>query len=156
MPLPLVVLLLVTALGSALVAGVFFAFSGFVMPALRALPAADGAAAMRAINVSAVRAPLMLAIFGTAICAVGCAVWCVIAGVAVPWAVAAAALYLIGVVGLTAFYHVPRNDTLARLGDSAEAEHYWPRYVREWTGWNHLRSLAGALSAAGFLIGALG
>jgi uncharacterized membrane protein len=73
-------------------------------------------------------------------------------GAAVAWSVTAAAVYLVGVVGLTAFYHVPRNDALERLGDSAGVDDYWPRYVREWTGWNHVRALAGALSAAGFLI----
>lgn len=40
-----------TALACALVAGVFFAFSNFVMEALARLPAEQGAAAMREINV---------------------------------------------------------------------------------------------------------
>src|SRR5690606_29761669 len=38
------------AVGSALVAGVFFAFSSFVMPALATLPAAPAIRAMQAIN----------------------------------------------------------------------------------------------------------
>jgi uncharacterized membrane protein len=43
-----------TALGCGLIAGVFFAFSTFVMPALARLPAAQGIAAMNAINVAAI------------------------------------------------------------------------------------------------------
>jgi uncharacterized membrane protein len=39
-------------LGSGLIAGVFFAFSTFVMKALARLPAAHGIAAMQSINVS--------------------------------------------------------------------------------------------------------
>jgi uncharacterized membrane protein len=52
----LFVLTLFAALGCGLVAGVFFAFSTFVMKALARLPAEQGIAAMQAINV-AVRSP---------------------------------------------------------------------------------------------------
>ena len=57
------------ALGSAALAGVFGTSSGFVMRALGDLPPAAGAAAMQAVNVTALRPPLLTAIFGTgAIC----------------------------------------------------------------------------------------
>ena len=39
--------------GCSVIAGVFFTFSGFVMPALGRLPAPQGIAAMQAINVTA-------------------------------------------------------------------------------------------------------
>jgi uncharacterized membrane protein len=45
---------LASALGCGLVAGVSFAFSAFVMPALKRLKPAEGIAAMQAINVAAV------------------------------------------------------------------------------------------------------
>jgi uncharacterized membrane protein len=45
------VLTVVAALGCGLNAGVFFAFSSFVMAALRRLPPAQGIAAMQSINV---------------------------------------------------------------------------------------------------------
>ena len=41
---------LASALGCGLVAGVFFAFSTFVMPALKRLPPAHGIAVMQSIN----------------------------------------------------------------------------------------------------------
>ena len=47
-----------------------FAFSSFVMPALRRLRPAQGAAAMQSINVTAVRPPFMLAFGGTAVSSV--------------------------------------------------------------------------------------
>ena len=50
-----------------MVAGVFFAFSAFVMRALARLPAPQGIAAMRAINVVAVTPAFMVALFGTAL-----------------------------------------------------------------------------------------
>ncbi len=54
------------AVGAGVVAGVWFAFSGFVMAAFDRLPAAQAEDAMRAINVTALRPPLMIAMFGTA------------------------------------------------------------------------------------------
>src|SRR6267142_4644860 len=56
------VLTLLTALGCALMAGVFFAFSAFVMKALARLPPAQGVKAMQAINVAAVK-PHFLTVF---------------------------------------------------------------------------------------------
>jgi uncharacterized membrane protein len=61
----------VSALGCGLMAGVFFAFSAFVMKALSHLPAAQGIAAMQSINVAAITPLFMAALFGTA---VGCLV----------------------------------------------------------------------------------
>src|SRR5215208_1714033 len=56
-----------TALGCGLVAGVFFAFSTLVMPALKRLPPAHGIAAMQSINKLAVTAAFMTTPFGTAV-----------------------------------------------------------------------------------------
>ena len=58
-------LTVVTAVGSAIVGGVLFAFSGFVMAGLDRLRPGEAVAAMNAINVTAVRPPLMLAMLGT-------------------------------------------------------------------------------------------
>ena len=62
----LFVLTFLAALGCAMMAGVFFAFSAFVMKALARLPAEQGVAAMQAINVAAVTFAFMAALFGTA------------------------------------------------------------------------------------------
>jgi len=61
-----VALTFASALGCGLNAGVFFAFSSFVMPALARVPAAQGIAAMNSINVFAVTPVFMTALFGTA------------------------------------------------------------------------------------------
>src|SRR6476646_7433171 len=57
---------LFSALGCGLIAGVFFAFSTFVMSALARLPAAQGIAAMQAINITVINPWFMLAFLGTA------------------------------------------------------------------------------------------
>ncbi len=86
------ILALVTAVGCGCTGGALYAFSAFVMPALARLPAAGGVAAMQAMNVTAVRAPFMLAFMGTAALSVAVAV----AGVAPrggahgPWLLAGA------------------------------------------------------------------
>ena len=138
----LVGLTLATALGCGLTAGVFFAFSTFVMPALGRLPAAEGIAAMQQINVKAINPWFMAALFGTAATsiatmAVVLADWHESYG---PYALAGGALDLLGTIGVTMFFNVPRNDALAEVDPrSPEAAGVWARYLTEWTAWNHVR-----------------
>jgi uncharacterized membrane protein len=146
-------LTLATALASGLVAGVFFAFSTFVMRGLGRLPAPQGAAAMQAINVTAITPPFMLALFGTGAASAVLAVW----GIAEwgedfgPYLVAGGALYVLGVVVLTITYHVPRNNALAGVEPtSAEATRVWSRYLVEWTTANHVRTVAPLVTAGLF------
>jgi uncharacterized membrane protein len=143
------VLTIAAAVGCGAVGGVFFAFSSFVMRALDRLPAAQGIAAMQSINVVVINPVFMTALFGT-----GAA--CVALAIADPSPVVlgAAATYLLGVLGTTMAYNVPRNDALAALDPgAAEAPSAWRRYVREWTIANHVRAVAG-LAAAGALYAA--
>jgi len=56
------ILILVAALSAAVIGGVFFAFSTFVMKALRRLPADQGIAAMQAMNVAVIN-PVFLGVF---------------------------------------------------------------------------------------------
>jgi uncharacterized membrane protein len=141
----------VTALGAGLVAGVFFAFSSFVMRALDETdPPSSGLRAMQSINRAAVRPPFMLLFFATLLVGLAASIVLVVigAGHAVWWAVAAEAVYLVGAVGLTIAFHVPRNDALGRLdADSLAASEAWPRYVRQWTRANHARVIS-ALAAS--------
>jgi len=137
------------AVGSGLAAGVFFAFSTFVMPALGRLPAERGVAAMQAVNVAAINPWFMTVLFGT-----GALSTATIVGALASWdaayglyLLAGGALYLLGVLGVTIAFHVPRNDALARL-DPTEAASHWSRYLREWTAWNHVRTIAPLLAAA--------
>jgi uncharacterized membrane protein len=53
------------------------------------------------------------------------------------------------VVAVTAVFNVPRNEKLARIDPhSAEGERLWQRYLVEWTGWNHVRTVADSAAAA--------
>jgi uncharacterized membrane protein len=151
------VLALVSALGSGLAAGVFFAFSTFVMPALGRLPAPEGIAAMQQINIKAINPWFMGALFGTAATCLATIVaaladWDSSYG---SYLVAGGALYVIGTIAVTIVFNVPRNNTLANADPaSTEAAGLWRRYLVEWTAWNHVRTVA-PLIAAGLLTGGL-
>jgi uncharacterized membrane protein len=149
----LFVLTLLAALGCAMMAGVFFAFSAFVMKALARLPAEQGVVAMQAINVAAVTFAFMVALFGTAMACGALAVWALFAWSErfAPYLLLGGALYLIGTILLTIAYHVPRNEALARVEPhSAEAQSHWRRYLSGWTAWNHLRAATALAAAAAF------
>ena len=148
---------LATALGCGLVAGVFFAFSSFVMASLKRLPSAQGIAAMQSIIIVAVTPAFMTALFGTAAACLGLVAWAVISWGEEPSALvlAGGALYLLGTIGVTVACNVPLNNRLATLLlQGAEAAGYWAKYVTTWTAWNHVRTIA-ALAAAALLTVAL-
>jgi len=151
---PLLILVVVTALGSGLVSGILFVFSTFVMQAFRRLPSEQGIAAMQSVNITAVTPPFMIVFFGTAAAFVGTSIWGI-----VDWTeptsfylLTGAGIYLIGVILVTIVFNVPRNNKLAAYDPkSSEATKYWETYLREWTRWNHVRTVT-ALLASGVLI----
>jgi uncharacterized membrane protein len=137
---PRAVVLLVTGLGAALVAGAFAVFSVLVMPALAALPGPAGVAAMQSVNRTAVRPVFMTLLFGTALlCLVVGGLE--LAGSRRPLVLIGVVLYLVGVVGVTGLANVPLNDALA------VTDVPWTDYVRRWTAWNTVRTLASLASA---------
>lgn len=153
----LFVLTFLAALGCGLIAGVFFAFSAFVMRAFARLPAAEGIAAMQSVNV-AVLNPVFLSVFvGTA---AACAALAVSAFLrwntpGAGWLLAGGLLYPVGTFLVTVAFNVPRNEALARVApaDPASAR-LWANYLVSWTAWNHVRTAA-ALAATAALIAAL-
>lgn len=146
-------LTLLAALGSGLIAGVFFAFSCFVMKALSRIPPAEGIAAMQSINIVVLN-PVFLSVF------VGTAVACLIA-IAFSWLrwsqpgavylLVGGLLYLIGTFLVTMAFNVPRNDALAAVAPaSPEGARLWADYLSSWTAWNHVRTVAALAAAASF------
>lgn len=152
---PYFVLVVLGVVGTGLVAGVFCAFSTFVMPALAALPPAQGVAAMRAINRAALMPAFMVLFLGSAVL---CAVIAVVTFVLWPDRVTVelllgSALYLFGSFGVTMMANVPRNEALEKLEPGTqEASAYWPAYVREWSGWNHVRTVASAAATVSYAL----
>lgn len=151
----LVVLTLVSALGCGLIAGVFFAFSSFVMKSLARLPAPQGIAAMQSINIVAITPWFMTALFGTA---AACVIILVSALMSLHrpgsgYLVTGALLYLCGTVLVTIVFNVPRNNALAAIDPaSSGAALFWARYVDGWSAWNHVRTSASLVAAASLTI----
>jgi uncharacterized membrane protein len=141
-------------LGAGVVGGVFFAFSSFVMPGLERLPAAQGLAAMKEINVTAEHPAFMVAFMGTT-------VLCLYLGVrgVLGWGdtraallVAGSALYLVGTFLLTVAYSVPLNNELAGVAPhAAGAAQHWRDYLDQWNWANHLRGATSVAAAAAYM-----
>jgi len=152
------VLAFAAAIGSGLMAGVFFAFSSFVMAALGRISPESGAAAMQSINVTVLNPGFLMVFMGTGvIClalAVGSYFWWDQAGA--KFALAASLVYLVGCFGVTMACNVPLNDALAAVTPGTpEAASLWARYLKDWTLWNHVRTAAPLVSAILFTVALL-
>jgi len=147
-------LVFLAAIGSGLMAGLYFAFSNSVMSGLARLPVPQGIAGMNHINV-VIQNPAFFALFmGTALIACALAVLVFFAGVPKPaWVLIGAALYLLGNIAVTIAINVPMNDALAAAAPgSAEATQLWSVYLDRWVFWNTVRFFACTASLAAFII----
>ena len=153
----LLLLTIMSSVFTGLVGGIFFAFSVFVMRALTDLPPNQGIAAMQRINVTVIN-PWFLGTFLGAVPLLGVAAYTahhIDAPHALAWLSAAFLAYTVGSVGVTMAFNVPRNNRLAAMdAASSEAARYWSVYVKEWLLWNHVRTVASLLAAAGCVVAA--
>ncbi|MGK2856869.1 MAG: DUF1772 domain-containing protein [Thermoanaerobaculia bacterium] len=106
---------LVSAVGCGLMAGFFFAFSICVMKALRALPPAQGIAALQSINVAVINLWFLTPYFGMAVLSVLLSIAAVFRwhepGAA--YVVAGGLLCFLGTFLVTMLFNVPRSNALA-------------------------------------------
>lgn len=148
-------LTLVAALGSGLVAGMFFAFSTFIMKALDQATPTAGISVMQAINKTVINPWFLTPFMGTAalgIAAVAYGLWQWHQPASL-WLVSGGVLYGVGTFGVTIVGNVPMNETLAAMDATHdETEAYWRRYLSRWTFWNHVRTAAAALANLAFIL----
>lgn len=150
-----IVLTAVAAVLGGLVAGVFLAFSTFVVQGLDRNPAPVAVAAMQGINVTAPHPLFMLPLFGGPLVGLAAAVLALggDGDVATGWVVAGAVAGLVP-AALTATFHVPRNLALDRVDAAGpDAAPAWDRYVREWVAGNHARTLGALAGAVAMTVG---
>ncbi|MHC4941259.1 MAG: anthrone oxygenase family protein [Planctomycetota bacterium] len=143
------VLTVIAALGCGIIGGIFFGFSNFIMQALALVKPRCGIAAMQEINRTVLNPGFLGFFFGTAVVCLVLAVLALWQGSATSLLLAGCACYVIGTFGVTVVCNVPRNEALDR-GDIE-----WETYLREWTHWNRVRTIA-ALVGAVLLMFALG
>ena len=151
-------LTLFSALGCGLVAGIFFAFSTFVMKALARVPSAQGIAAMQSINITVINPWFMAAFLGTAMACVLVVIFSLLrwneAGAV--YLLSGGLAYLIGTILVTIVFNVPRNNALAAVDPaSANGTRLWASYVTSWTAWNHVRTAAALAAGVLFTIALL-
>ena len=142
------------AAGAALVGGVFFGFSNFVMAGLGRLAPEQGATAMNSINVTVINPAFMTALFGTGLlCLIAAAMALGSLGTLDGKLILAAALlYVIGCDGVTMALNVPLNNALARAPvGTPEGAALWARYLKDWTFWNSVRTAASFAAAILFV-----
>ena len=148
-------LTLLAALGCGLVAGIFYAFSSFVMEALARIPAQAGILAMQSINLAVMTPSFLVVFLGTAAASIVLAIAALLSWETpgAPCLGLGGTLYAIGVVGVTAAFNIPRNEALAAAEpSSAEAAALWARYLSSWTAWNHVRAAASLAAMASFIL----
>lgn len=143
-------------LGSALVGGIFFAFSSFIMKALAGVPSAEGIGAMQSINVVVINPWFLGAFFGTAVLSLVAGGFA-LAGWGSPSAslfLGGALFYLVGTILVTMLGNVPLNNQLAAVpaADPA-ARDVWEYYLGRWTMWNHVRTAAAMVAALLYTLG---
>lgn len=147
-------LLWFSAIGCGLIAGLYFAFSAFVMKALGRIETASGISAMNAINAVILRSPFMPLFFGTTLASLA------LVGIALfRWGEPGAAvmlagglLYVVGMFVVTIVFNVPLNNALTAVDPgSPEGAAIWSRYLREWTFWNTVRTAASIAAFSCFI-----
>ena len=145
----------IAALGAAMMAGLYFAFSNTIMSSLAKLEPAQGIAAMQSIN-RTIQNPLFFLLFvGTA---ASCALLLVFSLGKLPATsailmVSGAVIYLVGSLVVTGVFNIPLNNTLEVLAPNASGSaNWWANFLATWTAWNHVRTVASVVAAILFLI----
>ncbi|MCB2074996.1 MAG: DUF1772 domain-containing protein [Novosphingobium sp.] len=154
MDLFVTVLLWFMAVSSGLMAGIYFAFSVFVMRALATLERGEAIRAMNAINAVIVRTAFLPLFFASSLGALALAVigglhWGVSGGTTMAQGGAA---YFVGMFMVTVGRNVPLNNALAAVDPASDTgAAVWAQYLRQWTRWNHVRTIACTVSLALFI-----
>ena len=145
----------IAALGAAMMAGLYFAFSNTIMSSLAKLEPAQGIAAMQSIN-RTIQNPLFFLLFvGTA---ASCALLLVFSLGKLPATsailmVSGAVIYLVGSLVVTGVFNIPLNNTLEVLApNTSGSANWWANFLATWTAWNHVRTVASVVAAILFLI----
>lgn len=153
MDLVIDVLLWFSAIGCGLMAGLYFAFSAFVMTALGRIEPVSGIAAMNSINDVILRSSFLPLFWGTTLASVAL----VVAGL-IEWGgpgaiaiLAGGSVYVVGMFICTIAFNVPLNNALKAAGPTNGTD-VWQRYLRDWTRWNHVRTIACTLAVALFIL----
>lgn len=145
-------------LSSALVAGVFKAFSEIIMKALARTQPAGAIEAMQHINVTVMRTEFIVSFIALAPLSALFALygWTALSGLERNLIIAAGLVYVLSVFLVTILGNVPMNNNLAKLSfDSPGARNYWGKYLKQWTWLNHIRTIGSIVTAGLYFLAML-
>jgi uncharacterized membrane protein len=151
----LLILTLLSATGAGLVAGIFFAFSAFVMTALGRLSASNGISAMQSINVAVLNPVFFSVFFGTGAVSLALAIAALFRWSApgALYLLVGALLYVVGCVLVTVMFNVPLNNKLKAVNpESSDGASLWSAYLTTWTAWNTVRTVASLAASVLFIL----
>lgn len=146
--------LITGALGSGIIGGIYFAFSTFIMTSLASISTESGVAAMNAIDRVIVRSLFMPVFLGMVIISAVLVIlairqWTMGAGSLI---IAGALFYVVASFISTIVFNVPLNDKLATFrGNEPAAAEFWAVYLKDWTFWNHVRTIASLAASVAFM-----
>ena len=152
----LFIMVLLAALGSGLMSGLFFAFSTFIMQAFAKRPAPVGISAMQSIDETILNPIFFTVFFGTAVLGLVLAVMALLSWSAAgsAWLLTGGVVYFVGSIVVTMLFNVPLNNQLAKVEpESAEGAAFWQHYLSVWTRWNHVRTVACLGATVCFILG---
>ena len=146
------ILLVITALCNAVMAGIFFAFSSSVMPGLKRLSDIEFLKAMQSIN-RAIQNPIFFVVFFGALLLLPI---CTFLNYEKPlstrfWLLLAATIiYLAGAFGITVLGNIPLNETLDKIdllkAPAETISMHRINFEERWNNLNTVRTIASAIS----------
>lgn len=142
----------------ALVAGIFLAFSDFIIRSLLAAKPAAGIECMQQINRKVYRSIFMVLLMGMVPYSFILILYSYFISTQneFGWTLAGGLTYFVGVILVTGICNVPMNQRLDSMNFADnETETYWLEYCRTWTNWNHIRTGFSVLSAIFYFIACL-
>lgn len=148
-------LLVALAVGAALIGGIFFAFSNFVMKALARLPAPAAISAMQSINIVVLNKWFLGLFSGLTVMSLALTVLSLS-----HWGSPSTLSLLIGTIAyvagcwlVTIIGNVPLNNRLAEIDPSQPSSaEQWQAYLTRWTRLNSQRALAALVAASLFCV----
>ena len=154
----MIYLLIGLGLATAFVGGALLTFSDFIMRSLNASSTAVATEAMQMINRGVYRTIFMVLFIGLVPASILLSAYAyfTLDGAVRNYIYFASAFYIVGVFLVTGLGNVPMNTKLDNMPiGGAEAQSYWPDYLKGWTAFNHIRTAASLVSATGFIQAAI-
>ena len=153
------IILLITATTTALIAGLFYTYTCSVNPGLTRLPDSGYLAAMQSIN-KAILNPLFFASFLGTLLLLPLSTYLHYRQPGFSILLIATLVYVIGVIGVTAFGNIPLNDALAgfnlKSASIEEIARQRTKFEKPWNKLNTIRTVVSLISLILVLIACFG